>query len=318
MSGLSSGVNISVALGIAPLALWPVLPLLMLCYVRLLLLTRRMRPAFALGKSEEEELERSAKLLDRIRGRLKSLTERTPHRKGILRVLHTLAAHDNSPQADEVDDLRAYAEHMQAVVLLLMHRPLHRLRRWIQCRSLRSACGAAVALHVLVLALLMVLFQTSDQPLWRHEMMSIGTGLGWSPVNERFFDANALAVGITGIIAPLFYLSRRAALGRDYSLELTFFNEFANGDPASLLPRSGWNDAVDAADGRTSANWTAILGLSEAATVQEVKQAYKTLIRQSHPDRLQDMSPTLKSLAEAETKKINAAYRQALLSIQAS
>jgi preprotein translocase subunit Sec63 len=52
--------------------------------------------------------------------------------------------------------------------------------------------------------------------------------------------------------------------------------------------------------------------------VQEVKQAYKTLIRQSHPDRLQDMSPTLKSLAEAETKKINAAYRQALLSIQAS
>lgn len=164
----------------------------------------------------------------------------------------------------------------------------------------------------------MVLFQTSDQPLWRHEMMSIGTGLGWSPVNEQFFNANALAVGITGIIAPLFYLSRRAALGRDYSLELTFFNEFANGDPASLLPRSGWNDAVDAADGRTSANWTAILGLSEAATVQEVKQAYKTLIRQSHPDRLQDMSPTLKSLAEAETKKINAAYRQALLSIQAS
>ena len=73
MSGLSSGVNISVALGIAPLALWPVLPLLMLCYVRLLLLSRRMRPAFALGKSEEEELERSAKLLDRIRGRLKKL-----------------------------------------------------------------------------------------------------------------------------------------------------------------------------------------------------------------------------------------------------
>jgi DnaJ-class molecular chaperone len=49
------------------------------------------------------------------------------------------------------------------------------------------------------------------------------------------------------------------------------------------------------------------------ATIQEVKQAYKTLIRQNHPDRVQGMSPAFKSLAETETKKINAAYRQALL-----
>jgi DnaJ-class molecular chaperone len=57
----------------------------------------------------------------------------------------------------------------------------------------------------------------------------------------------------------------------------------------------------------------AILGVSAQATISEVKNAYKVLIRQNHPDRVQDMSLALRTLAEAETKKINAAYRQALL-----
>ena len=41
--------------------------------------------------------------------------------------------------------------------------------------------------------------------------------------------------------------------------------------------------------------------------------AYKVLIKQNHPDRVHDMSPALIRLAESETKKINAAYQQALL-----
>jgi DnaJ-class molecular chaperone len=52
--------------------------------------------------------------------------------------------------------------------------------------------------------------------------------------------------------------------------------------------------------------------VSETATVEEVKEAYKALIKQNHPDRVQGMSPAFKELAEAETKKINAAYREAL------
>jgi len=62
--------------------------------------------------------------------------------------------------------------------------------------------------------------------------------------------------------------------------------------------------------------WFSILGVSRSATIDEVKQAYKMKIKQNHPDRVQEMSPSFQELAEAETKKLNAAYQEALLSLQ--
>jgi hypothetical protein len=139
-------------------------------------------------------------------------------------------------------------------------------------------------------------------------------------VEVRFFDANAFAAVVAGITAPLFYLTRRAALKRAYSLELTLFNDLANGDPASLLNRRHWDDAADstmmATDEQQNEDWSSIFGLPATTTIEEVKQAHKTLIRQNHPDLVQEMSPAFKALAEAETKKINVAYNQALRSIK--
>jgi DnaJ-domain-containing protein 1 len=48
--------------------------------------------------------------------------------------------------------------------------------------------------------------------------------------------------------------------------------------------------------------------------MEEVKEAYTALIKQNHPDRVHGMSAAFKTLAESETKRINAAYRQALVS----
>ena len=62
--------------------------------------------------------------------------------------------------------------------------------------------------------------------------------------------------------------------------------------------------------------WSGVLGLSPAATIDEIKQAYKLHIKANHPDRVHDMSPMFRELAEAETKKLNAAYEEALLSLQ--
>ena len=70
--------------------------------------------------------------------------------------------------------------------------------------------------------------------------------------------------------------------------------------------------AAATGDTQNEEDWIRILGVSETATIQEVKEAYKTLIKQNHPDRVQGMSQAFKRLAEVETKKINAAYRQAL------
>jgi DnaJ-domain-containing protein 1 len=62
--------------------------------------------------------------------------------------------------------------------------------------------------------------------------------------------------------------------------------------------------------------WFAILGVLPSATIEEAKQAYKILIKKNHPDRVHDMSPAFVTLAESETKKLNAAYAEALLHFQ--
>lgn len=49
-----------------------------------------------------------------------------------------------------------------------------------------------------------------------------------------------------------------------------------------------------------------ILGLKPGASQEEIKKAYRTLIKQYHPDQYGD-NP-LKSLAEEKTREINAAY----------
>jgi DnaJ-class molecular chaperone len=62
--------------------------------------------------------------------------------------------------------------------------------------------------------------------------------------------------------------------------------------------------------------WFDVLGLSSSATIDDVKQAYKALVKQSHPDRVHGMSPVFRELAEAETKKINIAYAEALMCLR--
>ena len=72
------------------------------------------------------------------------------------------------------------------------------------------------------------------------------------------------------------------------------------------------SQSTEANENNANDTWFAVLGLSPVATIEDVRQAYKTLIKQNHPDRVHGMAPVFRALAEAETKKINAAYRQAL------
>jgi DnaJ-class molecular chaperone len=60
----------------------------------------------------------------------------------------------------------------------------------------------------------------------------------------------------------------------------------------------------------------AVLGISPAATIAEVKEAYKLHVKQNHPDRVQGMSPRFRELAEIQTKKLNVAYEEALLALR--
>ena len=127
---------------------------------------------------------------------------------------------------------------------------------------------------------------------------------------------------------PILYWVRRLHLSREHSVEFCLFKDMANLGPWQTIYEKGIASEEDEAPEEeisaekgadrpddailTDDSWIKILGVSEAATVEQVKEAYKTLIKQNHPDRVQGMSPAFRELAEAETKKINAAYREAL------
>jgi hypothetical protein len=58
--------------------------------------------------------------------------------------------------------------------------------------------------------------------------------------------------------------------------------------------------------------WHEILGVQPNASVEEIKSAWKTRLKEYHPDHVAALGPKLKELAEEETKTLNAAYETAM------
>ena len=71
---------------------------------------------------------------------------------------------------------------------------------------------------------------------------------------------------------------------------------------------SGERDDGGEADGQA---WFVVLGVAATASIEEINKAYKTLIGQYHPDKVATLGPKLKLLAGKESKKINAAIKEA-------
>lgn len=53
-----------------------------------------------------------------------------------------------------------------------------------------------------------------------------------------------------------------------------------------------------------------VLGVTPQDSFETIKQAYLRLVQQYHPDRVADMGPELREMAERRTKEINAAYTE--------
>ena len=334
MVELSGGEEFSAALVNAILlALWVALPALLLSYLRQSVLARRLRPDFTLRKSEASELSRALSVYEGVRRRLDEM-------QGGLEVQNsgwwialgrqTDALH----QGEEFDDLKAHAQHLRAMISRLRRQPLLRLRSWVHGKSAQFALGHAVAVYMACFALLLLLaFHIADQPAWARELNArANDALVWYPFDPRLFYANGIATGFTAMAMPILYWVRRLNLDREHSVEFCLFRDLADRGPSESIYESEAapdgdgsqekdEDKADAKgdaeakaeDGnRGDGDWIGILGLSELTTVEEVKEAYKVLIKQNHPDRVQGMSPAFRKLAETETKKINAAYREAL------
>jgi len=58
--------------------------------------------------------------------------------------------------------------------------------------------------------------------------------------------------------------------------------------------------------------WWDILQISSTASEDEIKQAYRRLIKESHPDKAGHLSPEAQAAIEHEAKRLNDAYERAL------
>ena len=76
-------------------------------------------------------------------------------------------------------------------------------------------------------------------------------------------------------------------------------------------PASAWIDNP-APDG-PAPTCHEILQVSPQASVPEIRQAYRTLISQYHPDKVATLGAELQALAARKSAQINQAYREALL-----
>jgi DnaJ-domain-containing protein 1 len=301
------------------LALWAALPALCFGYARQLLAARRHRPEFSLRKFEAIELDRALTLYERACLRLQELDNQDERCAWWQRLLLPHPTESSQLKIDEIENLQAQAQHLRTTIIELKYRPLQRLRAWLHLLSWNSAFGGALLAYAFSFVLLTVALHAS----WAGEITAgMKNAVAWYPLDERLFYANAMAAACAAATALLFFLLRGARLRRDYAVELCAFREFTKSDLGRLVEPSDAEGAEplkstpqDAADDARGDSWFAVLGVSHAATIEQVKEAYKTLIKQNHPDRVAGMAAAFRILAEAETKKLNAAYRHALFSL---
>jgi DnaJ domain len=321
MIELRTGYEFSASLADAALlALWVVPPGLVLSYVRNAAKIRRTQPEFALRKSETAEWNRAVALYGRVRRQIDEIESRSTRPALVDRLLLGCDTSRAEADSETFADLQALAAHLRAAVVRLNRQPLDRLRSWIHMLSARFAVGYALGAYLVGFSLLIATAALSQR--WTDPSASGGIALLlWCPLGP-LVCANVVSIAFAALAGPVVYVLRRIHLRRLYRVEFLVLKDLTRAEPQQAIWRdesaeidrnaTGEVAAFTAADRR---DWFEIFGLSPTASLDELRKAYKTLIKQNHPDRVHGMSPAFVKLAEAETRRLNVAYQEALVSL---
>ncbi len=93
-----------------------------------------------------------------------------------------------------------------------------------------------------------------------------------------------------------------SAIIRFFKKEHDWTRKNAGGSSQSFSSENANNESL----------WCGVLGVSQNASTDEIKAAYKRKISMYHPDKVSSMGPEFNEIAQRKTKEINAAYDEAM------
>jgi hypothetical protein len=215
---------------------------------------------------------------------------------------------------DEVDELIALEEKLNACTNQLRQALLDRLDDWKRVVSLQFAFRLTAASYAIFCLFVYVLdfyrvssfSQASHFAYVRRYLMQVsGTHLGYGAL------ATALACAV---ILALGYKARR--------LWLEGSEQFSSTEDYYMNDRYTFNKVGDFGDwGGTPKEeagasqvepWYEALGISPNASAREINAAWREKMRKNHPDRVAELDPEFQALAEDKSKRLNSAREEGL------
>jgi hypothetical protein len=197
----------------------------------------------------------------------------------------------------ELQELDCYTRDLRRTIVRLRRRPIQRYRAWMHGVSARFAFGRTLAGSCVILVLLAA-GSSFYEPSWlAGSPASFDAFVLWQAPEGRLLLANWMSASLAILTMPLLYLVRRCILQRRHRQQIRSLEEFAAADPDLLIERqraeTGPSDeAQPPADAGEDGSWPVVLGV------------------------VGHMSAAFRALADAETKKLNRAYADALAELR--
>jgi hypothetical protein len=292
------------------------------CFVRYRISASRISINFQLRSLESVELDRSMLLYKKVCERRAEIHRLGEELQGSLLARYRQRKIVRQKYAEELEDIEAYGKHLRSTIVRLRKKPLRRIRSWLHVCSAQLAFGRSLTAYVVIFGVGLIELYGLQQLLLLDEMdTSFALFSNLEHLYRPMLYANWIATGFMLAALPAVYLYRRAEINREYRIHLRLCKRFAGADPDRLIEELCTERASDEPlqpSDQIPQETTCfdVLGLAPTATIDEVKEAYRERVKQNHPDRVQGMSSAFAALADVETKKLNAAYRDALLALQ--